>query len=74
MCKFCEPTESEKKAFYDWSNYNPYEDKEQLADWEGMGFILDGKQFIVSCSFDSGYIGDEIEIEFNYCPMCGKKI
>lgn len=83
MCKFCEPTEFEKKTFYNWSNYNPYEDEEQAADWgetdyipdwEGIDFILDNRQFIISCSFDSGYIGDKIEITFNYCPVCGKKI
>lgn len=74
MCEFCEPTKSEKEAFYNWSNCNPYEDEEQTTDWEGIDFILDSGQFIISCNFDSGYIGDSIKITFNYCPKCGCKL
>ena len=73
MCQFCENTKAEKDEFYKWANANPYQD-DDLVDYEGIDYLLDGTKFIISCAFDSGYLGDEMILTFKYCPMCSRKL
>ncbi len=72
MCEFCEPTEVEKKSFYTWANANPYKGDDQV--WDGMQYLLDDNNFIVSAANDGGYLRDELNLRFNFCPMCGRKL
>ncbi len=72
MCEFCNATEIEKKNFYEWANANPYEGDDQV--WEGMWYLLDDNNFIISTASDGGYLRDELNLRFNFCPMCGRKL
>ena len=71
MCKFCEPTEKEKKEFHEWENANPYVDEDACIE-DGVQYILEDNTFSVVFRADSGYLGDSVDLEFAYCPMCGR--
>ena len=44
------------------------------VDREGIGYALKGKTFHIACNFDGGYIGDNVELHFNFCPVCGRPL
>lgn len=72
MCEFCETTKEEVERFHEWADANPYEGDAQVSD--GLDYVLDGNTFSVVAMFDGGYIHGAQSFEFNYCPMCGRKL
>ena len=47
-----------------------------IEDGEGIRVLLNSKRkmLTIEAKFDSGYIGDWIDLVINYCPVCGKKL
>jgi len=72
MCKMCEPTKKEIAEFEAWANANPFGGDEQVEDGLSTMLYSDGR-FEIAANFDGGYIGDNAEFQFKYCPYCGRK-
>lgn len=73
-CVFCKDSTG-KGAWKRLQNFrsdamNPNADP---TDEEGIDFFLYRKTFFI---FDvcEGYLGDSMEIPFNYCPFCGRQL
>lgn len=73
MCELCEPIKQKIEVFEKWVATNPYKGDEQVQ-WEGIDFILyPNGTFVIGAVYDGGYIGDEVSLNFKFCPLCGKK-
>ena len=74
MCNFCKPmTIEEWKEFKEWKDCNPYNGDEQVDD-EGIRYALKHHKFFIAAKFDGGYIADEVELKFRFCPVCGRPL
>lgn len=47
-----------------------------MVGGEGIHVLLDAKrkELTVEVEYDCGEIADSIDLNINYCPMCGKKL
>lgn len=73
QCEFCRPlTDKEWQQFDAWAHVLVGRDG-QVND-EGISYVLKDKTFYIACNFDGGYTGDNIELQFNFCPVCGRPL
>ena len=73
QCEFCKSlNDKEWREFDAWAHVLVSRDGQ--VDKEGIDYVLRGKTFHIACNFDGGYIGDNVELHFNFCPVCGRPL